>query len=89
MKPKLDKQFSSAEKNGVPFAVVLGEDEMKEGKVKVKELGLPEGHPEKNGVDVELGRLVEEIKRRIEEKREMGGVVEGVEGVVLEGVKEV
>lgn len=89
MKPKLPQQFASAEKNGVPFAVVLGEDEIKEGKVKIKEMGLPEGHAEKNGVDVELAELVEEIKKRISAKKagELGALVEDVAKVVLDGVK--
>lgn len=93
MKPKLPQQFASAEKNGVPFAVVLGEDELKEGKVKIKEMGLPEGHPEKNGVDVELTKLVEEIKKRIAAKKEtdegeLGELVEDVAKVVLDGSKQ-
>ncbi|KAL7273186.1 Cytoplasmic and mitochondrial histidine tRNA synthetase [Rhizina undulata] len=86
MKPKLPQQFASAEKNGVPFAVVLGEDEVKAGMVKIKEMGLPEGHPEKNGVDVKLVDLVKEIKSKIaghrsknvEEEVELAGAVESV-----------
>lgn len=93
VKPKLPQQFASAEKNGVPFAVVLGEDEMKEGKVKIKEMGLPEGHAEKNGVDVELTKLVEEIKRRVSAKSAgkeggLGVLVEDMAGAVLDGVKQ-
>lgn len=90
VKPKLPQQFASAEKNGVPFAVVLGEDEMKEGKVKIKEMGLPEGHAEKNGVDVELAKLVEEIKWRISAKntRELGALVEDAAKVALDDVKQ-
>lgn len=93
MKPKLPAQFASAEKNGVPFAVVLAEDEVRDGKVKIKELGLPEGHPEKNGVDVKLTDLVEEIKKRItakknEDEGELGALVEDVAKVVLEGAKQ-
>ena len=68
-KPKLPPQFSSAEKNGVPFAVVLGQEEIKRGVVKIKQMGLPEGHPEKNGVDVLTVDLVDEVTRRIEEKK--------------------
>jgi len=33
--------------------------------VKLKELGLPEGHPEKEGVTVSLANLAEEVKKRI------------------------
>jgi len=49
----------------VPFAVILGEDEIRAGKIKIKELGLEEGHPEKNGVDVDVSNLVSELKTRI------------------------
>jgi histidyl-tRNA synthetase len=44
---------------------VLGEDELAAGMVKIKEMGLPEGHPDKNGVDVKLDELVEEVRKRI------------------------
>lgn len=33
--------------------------------MKLKELGLPEGHPEKEGVTVSLANLAEEVKKRI------------------------
>ncbi|KAH7130353.1 histidyl-tRNA synthetase-like protein [Dendryphion nanum] len=65
VKPKLQAQFKAAEAAGVPLAVILGEDELKEGKVKVKELGLEDGHPEKDGVLVEMERLIEEVRKRI------------------------
>lgn len=65
VKPKLPKQFADAERGGVPYAVILGEEEQARGQCKVKELGLPEGHPEKDGVVVELGDLVKEIKARL------------------------
>jgi len=83
-KPKLSQQFTGAEKNGVPFAVVLGEDELKEGKVKIKEMGLPEEHPEKKGVDVSMGDLVVQIRRRLAQKEEGAGAT-GIEGA-LQGV---
>ena len=66
VKPKLPAQFKSAEQGNVPFAVVFGEDEINEGKVKIKELGLPEGHPEKDGVPVQRNNLVEEIRSRLQ-----------------------
>ncbi|RPB20261.1 histidyl-tRNA synthetase [Terfezia boudieri ATCC MYA-4762] len=65
VKPKLQAQFKAAETNGVPFAVILGEDELARGEVKLKELGLPEGHPEKEGVTVSLENLAEEVKMRM------------------------
>jgi histidyl-tRNA synthetase len=36
-KPKLPAQFAAGEKDEVPFAVILGGDELKEGLVTVKE----------------------------------------------------
>jgi histidyl-tRNA synthetase len=68
-KPKLPQQFKAAENNGVPYAVILGEDELKQGKVKIKEMGLPEGHPEKDGILVEMGSMVEEIKKKLANKK--------------------
>lgn len=74
--------------NGVPFAVVLGEDELSQGKVKIKELGLQEGHPEKEGVLVNLSDLVEEVRTRIRRRKELDGLVVGAEGLrVVGGVK--
>lgn len=65
---------------------------MKEGKVKIKEMGLPEGHPDKNGVDVELVNLVHEIKKRIATKKELESdkvsvLADDVAKVVLDGEK--
>ncbi|KAI0154221.1 hypothetical protein GGR57DRAFT_492272 [Xylariaceae sp. FL1272] len=67
-KPKLPQQFKAAETAGVPFAVIIGEDELKGGKVKVKVMGLPEGHPEKDGRLIEETELVSEIQRLLEEE---------------------
>jgi len=86
-KPKLPQQFTAAEKNGVPFAVVLGEDELKEGKVKIKEMGLKGDHPEKNGVDVSMDDLVVQIRKRLVQKEERAGttgIEGGLQGVALE-----
>lgn len=66
VKPKLQNQFKAAEGGGVPFAVILGESEQAAGQVKVKEMGLPDGHPEKDGVLVDISDLVAEIKKRLE-----------------------
>lgn len=65
LKPKLPAQFKAAESASVPLAVILGEEEQIAGKVRIKEMGLPEGHPEKDGVLVELKELPTEIKKRL------------------------
>jgi histidyl-tRNA synthetase len=65
-KPKLPQQFKQAETAGVPLAVILGEDELKSGKVKIKVLGIKdENNPEKDGVLVERSNMVEEIRKRL------------------------
>jgi len=64
-KPKLPKEFKAAEDLGVAFAVILGQDEWEKGLVKVKEMGLPAGHPEKEGIDVSLEDLVKEVKAKL------------------------
>lgn len=43
-RPKPQVQFKNAETAGAPFAVILGEDEQAKGEVRVKEMGLPDGH---------------------------------------------
>ncbi|KAL9604801.1 MAG: hypothetical protein Q9219_000249 [cf. Caloplaca sp. 3 TL-2023] len=74
LKPKLPGQFKAADMNGVPFAVILGEDEEKAGKVKIKELGLPEGHPEKDGVMVNKTDLVQEVRLRLQKQAQTDAV---------------
>ncbi|KAI4144411.1 MAG: hypothetical protein L6R39_004201 [Caloplaca ligustica] len=74
LKPKLPAQFRAADVNGVPFAIILGEDEQKAGKVKIKELGLPEGHPKKDGVMVNKTDLVQEVRSRLEKQRQTNAV---------------
>jgi histidyl-tRNA synthetase len=71
-KPKLPAQFKAAEAGDVPFAVILGEEELAQGKVRIKELGLREGHPEKDGVLVDMSDLVKELKERLRRKHEQG-----------------
>ena len=80
-KPKLPAQFKSAEQNGIPFAVILGEDEQAQGKVKIKEMGLPEGHAEKDGIMVDIADLVAKIQERLRKKVDGNQLVEGVNGM--------
>ncbi|GAM86026.1 hypothetical protein ANO11243_040360 [Dothideomycetidae sp. 11243] len=80
VKPKYDKQFQAAERGGVPWSILLGDEELANGQCKIKELGLPEGHPEKNGVLVQLKELEKEVLSRVRRAAESQG--NGVEGVV-------
>ena len=81
--PKLQQQFKAAEEGGVPWAVILGEDEWAAGKCKIKEMGLPEGDPEKDGVLVDLSQLEEEVKARLSKKDSMSTLTNGVNGTSL------
>lgn len=88
VKPKLPNQFKAAEVNGVPMAVVIGEDEVAQRKVKIKEMGLREGHPEKDGVLVNLADIVPEIRQRLKRKANLDQLVQEAEGLrVVDGIK--
>lgn len=70
VKPKLPQQFKAAEVAGVPLAVILGEDELAQGKVRVKTLGLPDGHPEKDGRLVNREDMVAEVRRLLKNEEQ-------------------
>lgn len=76
-RPKPQLQFKNSEKYGAKYAVILGEDEQARGEVRVKELGLPDGHPEKEGVLVKMEDLVSEVTTRIKGAE----VIEQVKGL--------
>ena len=78
VKPKYDKQFQAAERGGVPWSILLGDEELKNGEVKIKELGLAAGHPEKDGVLVQLKNLESEVQRRVKGEYASASGVEGV-----------
>lgn len=71
----------------MPFAVIFGEDEIAKKQVKIKEMGLPDGHPEKDGVVVEISRLVDEVKRRIANQTDVGALAQKVEDLKVEAAK--
>jgi histidyl-tRNA synthetase len=65
--------------------VIIGEDEIAQGKVKIKENGLREGHPEKEGVLVNISDLVSEIKQRLKRKADLDSVTREAEGLKVVG----
>ncbi|KAK4890585.1 Cytoplasmic and mitochondrial histidine tRNA synthetase [Elasticomyces elasticus] len=84
VKPKLPAQFKSAEVGGVPLAIILGDEEIAQGKCKVKEMGLPEGHPEKDGVLIDLAKLEEEVKQRLSKLGGAATLADSVNGMSLD-----
>ncbi|TQS32094.1 hypothetical protein Golomagni_07600, partial [Golovinomyces magnicellulatus] len=88
VKPKVPQQFKAAENNGVPFAIFLGDDEVAQGKVKIKEMGLQDGHPEKEGILVSLEDMTKEVKVRLDRKKALESITQQAEGLkVVDGIK--
>lgn len=88
VKPKLQNQFKAAEVNDTPLSVIIGEDEIAQGKVKLKENGLQDGHPEKEGILVNVSDLVSEIKQRLKRKAELDSITREAEGLkVIDGIR--
>lgn len=65
--------------------MVIGEDEMAAGKVKIKEMGLRDGHPEKEGVLVNLDDLVAEVRQRIKRKSTLDQLAQEAAGLKVVG----
>ena len=65
VKPKLPQQFKAAESAGTLVAVILGEDEVAAGKVKVEVLGLSDDDPQKEGRLVLREEMVSEVKKSL------------------------
>lgn len=88
VKPKLPQQFKAAEQNGVPFALILGEDELAQGKVRIKEMGLPADHPLKEGELISLDRLEAEAQQRLSLKKQVDSIARQAAGLrVVHGIK--
>ena len=64
-KPKLDKQFAQIDKDRIPFAILVAPDEVKEGKVRVKQqVGKEEGEG-KMGVLMDRTEVVDYLKSKL------------------------
>lgn len=88
VKPKFQNQFKAAEENLTPLSVIIGEDEIAQGKVKLKENGLKEGHPEKEGVLVNVSDLVSEIRQRLKRMEDLNNITRDAEGLkVVDGIR--
>lgn len=80
-KPKPQAQFKGAESAGAPLGVILGEEEQKNGQVRIKRLGVQDdAEREKGGLLVTEGVLVKieevgkEVKRILDELKLDAGV---------------
>lgn len=51
-------------------------------------MGLPEGHPEKEGIIVSLDEMCAEVKTRLQRKKDIDAVAQQAEGLhVVDGIK--
>ena len=65
-KPKAAKQFEAIDKDQIPFAVIIGANELKDGKVRVKEqMGKDAVVEDKDGRLMERSEMVQFIKSRM------------------------
>lgn len=46
-------------------------------------MGLPDGHPEKEGVEVDLASLVAELRKRLDAKQSSATLSEQLQGTVI------
>jgi histidyl-tRNA synthetase len=58
---KMGKKFTYANKLGIPFALVIGEDEIKSGKLKLKNMST--GEQEDLELEIIIRKLMDEIKK--------------------------
>ena len=69
-KPKLGPQWDAVDRDGVPIAVILGPDELKQGQVRVKvQLGKDAGQEQGTGALVARTEMVAYIRERLAERR--------------------
>jgi len=67
-KPKLQSQFSICDRDKIPFAVIIGRDELNNDKVKIKDMRTKE-QGAGGGDFVDRNEMVKELKKRLENIR--------------------
>ncbi|KAI8148010.1 hypothetical protein BJV82DRAFT_314251 [Fennellomyces sp. T-0311] len=63
-KPKLEKQWAMCEKDQIPFAVIIGQDEVDANQVRIKDMRVKD-KSQGSGVALERSNLVAELKKRL------------------------
>jgi len=72
-KPKARPQFEVIDRDQIPFAVIIGGNELKEGKIRVKEqVGKEEAEgkteEDKDGILIDRSEMVQFIKDRMAQR---------------------
>ncbi|KAI7876262.1 histidyl-tRNA synthetase [Lichtheimia hyalospora FSU 10163] len=63
-KPKLPAQWAACEKDHIPFAVIIGKDELERGEIKIKDM-RSKNESQGGGVTIARATMVDEIKKRL------------------------
>ncbi|KAL0081204.1 histidyl-tRNA synthetase [Phycomyces blakesleeanus] len=63
-KPKLEKQWMACEKDQIPLAIIIGEDEINRGEIRVKDMRAKD-MSQGGGVTVKRSEMIEDIKSRL------------------------
>jgi len=64
------------------------QDELAQGKVRIKEMGLPAEHPLKEGELISLENLEDEVQQRLALKKQLDSIVREAAGLrVVHGIK--
>ncbi|KAI9168267.1 Cytoplasmic and mitochondrial histidine tRNA synthetase [Blastocladiella emersonii ATCC 22665] len=64
-KPKLQAQFNQCDKDQIPFAIILGPDELADGMVKIKDMRAKTEGEEAAGVLIPRADMVAQIQKRL------------------------
>ncbi|CAG8459099.1 11095_t:CDS:10 [Diversispora eburnea] len=67
-KPKLQAQFSVCDRDQIPFAVIIGRDELNRGVVRIKDMRSKE-QGEGGGTSVKRDEMITELKKRLEKQK--------------------
>lgn len=63
-KPKLPAQWAACEKDHIPFAVIIGKDELERGEIKIKDMRSKD-ESQGGGVTIARATMVDELKKRL------------------------
>ncbi|KAI8640612.1 histidyl-tRNA synthetase [Parasitella parasitica] len=66
-KPKLEKQWLACEKEQIPFAVIIGKDEIENGKIRIKDMRSKDSD-QGGGFVLDRKDMIHELKKKVEGK---------------------
>ncbi|KAL7318600.1 Cytoplasmic and mitochondrial histidine tRNA synthetase [Mucor circinelloides] len=65
-KPKLEKQWLACEKEQIPFAVIVGKDEIESGKVRIKDM-RSKNSDQGGGLVLDRKDMISELKKKVDQ----------------------